>query len=414
VTPVASDTAYGRRDDEEPRTASDEEMSSESSTGATGSGGTWEEAYSPEARSLLEEVISGRIPYPAKTVRPWSRLVLRTLLWAGVALGALGGVVALASAAGGGSTAVAEPAIVMGDPDVAAVPASVAVVAELVVEEWLVATEEDADRMAELFVETPLLPASEDLGFRQVNRVHAVSGEPVAAGYWAVTVWAEMVDVGPVDPAGTGLEPATDFDAPGGGDLRDDGESYQPPPTLSWYVEVGIVGDPTGALAALRTPAVLPTPPSVEDGWTTIAADIRQPGLDSPEADTIEGFLQGFLAGEGDPSRYLAPDARPGLHGPAEPLFTDLSLVALAVEDEDDGAIRAQAFVEARTIGGSAQIMAYELVAEWRGDRYEVRELWGAASLRGSPEPDVEPEGDGSEPAVGDDTVDAGDGTEEG
>jgi hypothetical protein len=309
--------------------------------------------------------------YVADPVRPWMLVASRIGLWGAVCLGALGGLAGFLSGGDGEAEAAAPEAA----PDPAVVPAQVASMAELVVEEWLTAERADEDRLVGLFVEPPELP--ERLDGRDIERVRTVAGQLVQPGYWSVTAAVDLVqDIeDPPPDAATGDAATGDEDGP---------------EQLTWFVEVGIVGDPTTALAALRTPAIMPAPPSVEDGWSSTTQRWESPDGEDELAQTVDGFLNALLAGEGDPGRYLASGVE---IAPVDPAPLDAVFVnELAVEELEDGRLRVQARVTGVVTEGQEQPLAYELVARWSDDRYEVLQLWGSSTLAGQPAPDASTE----------------------
>jgi hypothetical protein len=328
-----------------------------------------------DVTAVLERYAARR--YAAQPVRPWMLVASRVGLWGAVVVGALGGMAGCLGGTGGD----AEPVAASDGPDPAVVPAQVAGVAEDVVEEWLLAERGDEGRLAGLFVESPELPTR--LGGREVRQVRTVAGQLVQPGYWSVTVVADLAR--PVEPA----EPAED---------PVEGSPDPEPEPFTWYVEVGIVGDPRSGLAALRTPAIMPGPPAVAEGWSSNAQRWESPDEDDELARTVEGFLDALLAGEGDPQRYLAPGVEMAAVDP--PPLEAVVLDELAVDELDDGRLRVQARVTGLTAGEEEQPLAYELVIRW-GERYEVLQLWGSSTLAGQPPPTT-PDAAGEASAAGD------------
>jgi hypothetical protein len=328
---------------------------------------------------LLERVASQQ--YRAEPVRPWMLIASRVALWGAVALGAFGGVVGcLGNGEGQAEAPTTAP------PDPAIVPAQVSSVAELVVREWLTATETDDERLVGLFVEPPQLPRG--LAPREVQQVRTVAGQLVQPRYWSVTVAAEMSVEVEVDAT----EETVTTDPVTGEEITTTEEE------LTWFVEVGIVGDPTRALAALRTPAIMPGPPAVDEGWSYTAEPWVVPQQGDDLAPTVEGFLAALLADEGDPGRYLAP----GVEIPAAdpPPLAEVFVEEVSADEQEDGLWRVQVRATGVTAAEEEQPLAYELVVRWRGDRYEVVELWGASTLTGLP-PEPSGAAGGSPPASG-------------
>lgn len=337
---------------------------------AKGNGAT---ATPPPPPELLDPTLGEPSEhYLARPVRPMAQLGARVGLWSAVVLGCLGGLVGLAGPSDEGP-----PPVVEQSEDEGFVPAPVAGMAETAVEEWLAPGEPDEDegesdgeRLDELFIERPSTTDVE-AGRLSVQDITTVAGHRLDDGYWTVTVAAEVVEI--VDDV---AQPAT-----------------------VWYVDVGIVGDPEGGLAALTTPAVVPAPPGVSTDLRPSAPLPGPPAEDDPVAGTVEGFLNALLAGDGDPSRYLAPRVTMTAANPAP--FVDVELLEMAVEEvdrdqaseqdpeqarEEEGDIRIWATVRGTTAGESSQVLAYELVAVERVDRWEILELSGAQTVERSEE----------------------------
>jgi hypothetical protein len=258
----------------------------------------------------------------------------------------------------GGEKKTPPPVVAESDPRV--LPAQVARVAEHTVERWLTATGEDEGEVAELFVEPPELPGQ--LEGRNVVDVHTVAGNASGERYWSVTVAADLEQQ---------LEP-TDEEVESG--------DVPEPEYFTWYVEVGIFGDPARGLVALRTPAVMPAPPGVDEEGRPASTDEQWESRaeDDPLASTIDEFLDALMAGEGNPDRYLAS----GDIDPIEPApFDDVHLGDMAVEELDDGTVRVQVMVVGETGVGIEQPLAYEIVLGLNGDEYVILSHWGSATL---------------------------------
>jgi hypothetical protein len=252
----------------------------------------------------------------------------RVVLWTLVATAALGGIGAFLK--GGETTAAVATADVP-------TPAGVMGFAELAVRRWLT---------------TPAAPrtgmGSEAGGAAAVAATDAVAARRVGDRSWAVTV---AVQLGHSAPS-------------------------QPP----WFFEIGVVESELG-LATAGAPAVVP-PPVRTDVPVPPTAGVLS-GAGDELAATVQAFLDALLCGRGDLARYLAPRVR---MAPVAPRFDDVRLLGLATVDEARGrrVVRAEAAADA---GGLRLALAYELVLERRGDRWEIAGLSGAPSRPGPPSP---------------------------
>jgi hypothetical protein len=291
-------------------------------------------------------------PYTVAPARPWLQLGLRAGLWAAIGIGFLGGVVGLVRPAGTAAEAEAPPAD-------ETVPATVANFAELAVETWMTAGEDDADRLDEYFAQ---LPVSEGLetGERTIGRVRAIGGRRVQEGYWRVTVAAEVT------------EPPTG-----------------PTPTV-WHLQIGILGTDRGGMVAVDAPALMP--PVAPAGGMGIAVDgLVRPAEGDPLADAVEGFLRALLAGQGDLDRYLVRENRAGV-APLDPApFVEVDLELIAVEELDGSARRVRVEVLATTAGGTEKRLRYELEMEPGDGQWLVRDAGGAPTLTETATGDVPP-----------------------
>ena len=300
--------------------------------------------------------------YESHPARPFAAIAIRVALWGAVALGCLGGIVGLLR-----PPAKAPAPTVAASSDPGAVPAPVGGMAELVVREWLTATPDKEDELVPLFVERPVLDGL-SAGDLSVGRVTTIAGRVLQEDYWAVTVEAEVTETVPV----------VDENDPAAGEVPG-AEQATERRTSTWYLEVPIVGNPESGLLALTRPSVLPGPPTPSTGWQASVNDPVQPSADDPTLETVEGFLDALLAGNGDPGRYVAP--RVEVTAASPPPFADTEVVDLAIDELKEGEFRVLAEIKATTPGGARQMFSYELVVVERVDRLEITQFSGAPTM---------------------------------
>jgi Conjugative transposon protein TcpC len=278
-------------------------------------------------------------------VRPCAQLAVRVGLWSLVAVGFVGGVAGLLRPAPSPRTAsVQRSADEVAGPDVAGF-------AELAVGQWLEARPEDAERVAALFLQDAVNPAS-GATTTEVQRLATVRVRTVDDGYWAVTVAAGVVE-------------------------RDrDGVAF--PPT-TWYVEVGVARGDGGRLAAAGTPAVVAGPRPTSAGLRVAGPALRVPERDDPVAVTVQGFLAGLLAGGGDVARYVAPGVDLAAPDPAP--FVEVELQRLGLVEQPAGGLQVRAGVTATTVAGGQRSLGYQLELTERAGRWEITSVSGAPSL---------------------------------
>lgn len=303
--------------------------------------------------------------YVVRPVRPIAQVALRVALWGGVTVGAVAGIVSLVRP----PKADLPPAEVEDTSD--EIPAPVAGMAELAVESWLTASSYDNDRLAALFVEAPVLDGA-DPGTIEVLDVKTVAGINLEPGYWSVTVAAKVVE-----PLGDGTSGAA----------------------VTWFVEVGVVGDVGTGLAALTTPAIVPAPRLGSSPWQTAAEGTEIPSSDDDLARTVEDFLVALLAGTGDPARYLATDVHIPPARPAPFVAVDvreLSVTQMDPEqsdgpcaDEEATCVRVWVYAQLTTAADSARVAAYEIIAIDNLNRWEILSIWGAPAVEPAPESDT-------------------------
>jgi len=341
--------------------------SEQADVGGAPATGTWASAPRDPGTELLDLDGLPTDRYAVRPVRPVAQLAARVGLWTAVGFGCLGGVVGLVGPAPEEAAPVADQGL-----DEALVPAPVAGIAELVVAEWLTVTSTDVERLDGLFVERPSLVTT-TRGDLAVEQVTTVAGRRQDEGYWSVTVAAEVVET-----------PETEVPPEGEDAGVPDPTGDEPEPVQStWFVQVGIVGDVSGGLAALTTPSVMPSLPEVSTDWKPSAGRAMSPSTGDPVATTVEGFLDALLANGGDPGRYIAPGRTVSAADPAP--FTDLELVEITVDDLGNGESRVLARILGTTPGGTGLHFSYELILVERDGRWEVGRYSGAPTLLVAP-----------------------------
>lgn len=280
-------------------------------------------------------------------VRPSAQVAARVGLWALVGLGAVGGLVGLLRPA---EQPAAQDA---SGSENTALPPEMAGFAELAVTTWLEASsDEDDEAVAALFLADPSTAAG-DSGQRRVGDTATVAARPVGDDYWAVTVAAAVSE-------------------------RGSDEQWRPAGT--WYLEIGVLADEAGALAAVAEPSVVPAPTSPEDPPRVAGGGMGVPSNDDEEmASTVEGFLAALVAGDGDVSRYLAPDVEIVPVTPAP--FQEVTLLRWSVTELTDTEVRVRLAARGTSPGGVPRTLSYELGLAERAGRWEVVSLAGAPTL---------------------------------
>jgi hypothetical protein len=309
--------------------------------------------------------------YLARPIRPVAQLAVRVGLWGAVILGCAGGIRALVLPAGADSEDPVTQDI--GDADIM-VPATVAGVAEDVVQAWMTATTDDQETLNRLFVDPPSVDELDNRNITLVD-LRTVSGERIQDGYWTVTVATDLIET---DPSAPPPDPES-------------GEQDEAQQIDTWYVEVGIVGDAWGGMAALSTPAVVPAPALAETRLEPDIGDEYEPEGDDELGQAVDGFLTALVAGDGELDRYLSAESdeyRDGIPleaaNPAP--FVDIEVLQLAWTELNEDDIRVWAQVRATTATETTRVVAYEIVVREAVDRYEVLNAWGAPTVRPIPE----------------------------
>jgi len=274
-------------------------------------------------------------------LRPWSRRLVLAGLWGLIGTAAVGGVVGIVRPS-------QSSVPLSAGTEAPVVPAPVIGFAELAVRAWITASP-GSDLLLDALFSTGSEPAHNSADPIVVSDITAVAAQPVEERYWAVTVAARVVEQ--PDEQGSAL----------------------------WFLEVGVVEDDAGALAAVGTPALVPAPRVAVDPRRPVVLTLHRPDPGDPMAVTLNGFFSALLADGGDVSRYLAPGFDVAAVTP--PPFLAVELSALATAPHAEGEARVRAEVRGTTTSADAWTVAYELVLVERDGRWEVRSLTGAPAL---------------------------------
>lgn len=307
------------------------------------------------------------------TVAVWAAVLLvPSLVATGIVSSRLDAIVATRVAAAAPAAAAITP-----DP-LTATPgqeAAVAGWAAAFVATWLGTGPTERDQLAGYG--TGLTEGSNLDGGLQVLGSHPVGAEQVETGP-AGTVWAITVAATVAAPPAGGTEPG---------------------PERTQHYRVGVLaGDSTGewSLQVLTAPAAVPGPAPVTAAGTGYGTDL---GADDPAVTAGLGFVHALLTG-GDIERYL----RPGLVVPtlSPPPYTSVAMVSAATtaaepDGSDPDARELLLTVEATTVDGLTQRLAYPLTTAVRDGRWEVTG-WHPAPLTGSPAPAGTPTPPGGAP----------------
>ena len=274
---------------------------------------------------------------PAPRWRSWA---ITAGLWAFVSIGAIGGVVGLtrpqATAAtdrfGSESTDVVPPPEVLG------------------VAEWAVRTSLPAADVQSIGADIAA-PAERQRsgGTVGVMSATAVSADPVGDNYWAITVAAE-IELGPGQ-------------------------------VVRWYLEVGVIDDPSGAYVA-TDPALVPAS-SAPEHHVEPEGTLRTPDPSDSSVATVGSFLRALLLGDPAVGRWTAPDVTIG-PAAAPGTFSDVRVSRAAIAEIDAGTRRVRVEIVATTAMDATVALAYEVTLASRGDRWEVTAMSGAPTLTAS------------------------------
>lgn len=275
---------------------------------------------------------------PATRWRSWA---ITAGLWTFVSIGAVGGVVGLTRPQANAVTdrLGSEPTDVM-------LPAGVLGMAEWSVRTLLPAA--DVQAIGADVAAPAERQRSSSVTVRVVSAT-AVAADPIGDDYWAITVAAE-IELGPGQ-------------------------------VVRWYLEVGIIDDPSGAYVA-TDPALVPAP-SAHEHQVEPAGTLRSPDPSDPSVATVASFLRALLSGDPAVGRWTAPDVTIG-PAVAPDTFVDVRVSRAAIAEIDAGTRRVRVEIVATTAMDATVALAYEVTLESRGDRWEVTAMSGAPTLTAS------------------------------
>lgn len=291
---------------------------------------------------------------PRRRARPELRTrAARLLLWLLVFSGAAGGITAAVRPT---------PAPVVSDVEVPASALGPSGVAEGFISAFLQAGQDREDLLAGYLADPPSLTRVEP-GSMLATRVATLTATETEPGAWSIAVAADVML----------------FDAEVGG--------YTAAGTRCYLTAVRAVAE---GWAVMGLPAQISCPPPAPTPGLDYSSS-SVPLTDSDlVGDTVSRFMAALLAGTGELSRYLQPDADITAIIPAP--FTEVDLTALLLSgnspdiDPDtapaDGlSIEVLASVEGTDAGGRVQRLAYVLELSSRGGRWEVVTLTANPSI---------------------------------
>ena len=205
-------------------------------------------------------------------------------------------------------------------------------------------------------------------GSLYVARTTTLDAKELSRRYWSVTVAAEV--------------------------LVPEAAGYRRAGTR--FYEVGIAGGDGGGFVATSLPAQVPPPvtlrlPALEVGG------LEPVRVGDPVAGAVERFAAAFLAGDGELTRYVAPNSSLRALSPAPYVavkVTDLAVHDLAGPPQTKDVLAA---VRATDSAGRVQVLQYTLSLAERAGRWEVARLLPGPPLAASAGPTAA--GDG--PAIG-------------
>lgn len=144
----------------------------------------------------------------------------------------------------------------------------------------------------------------------------------------------------------------------------------------AWFFEVEVTATDvgwsvSGIPALVNGPTIQSSPPR---------SNATAGALDRPVERAVVGFLTALLTGEGDVSRWVAPESE--IAGLSRPFFEFVELVSASAVTSGGGVV-VRAVVSAVDAAGRLMLLEYSLVLVNREGRWEVSELRPGATLAG-------------------------------
>jgi hypothetical protein len=286
-------------------------------------------------------------------------------VWAALLAGPLLGAAALLGSSSSADAARPAPT----DSIVAASGTGPAGFAQLYVQAYLAAGNGTEDSVAPYYSGT--LSLNNPPGARTAASTVVMASTPVSAGYWSVTVAADVIA------------------HPQGGAATDTGLHYfqvgieaTGPATAGGAQQGGAVGYTATALPAeVSAPSAL-QPGALVYGTSTLSSD-------DPAQDTVSGFLAAYLTGTGQLSPYTTPGVVMNPVSPAP--YSSITIAGISDDDPDgsdssttvpgDGTLRQVLAQVSATNSAGTFSLNYALTLRARAGRWEVYALDPAPRL---------------------------------
>lgn len=311
----------------------------------------------------------------------WSTKLVAAGLWVAILLGPVGAFLGW-SALSTASEPATEASLEMVDRSDERARASA--FADRVVVAWLSASRSDPGDLPDLVagasnITLPVTPLI-------AERSSVSSIQEISDGVWSVTL---AVRVTPTAP-----EPEEDDSADQ--EDRSDGELE----SQLWFIQVpvAVVDD---SVAALSLPAVVTGPDVAGPPQSHYRTQVGSGGM---VHNTVTGFLDAYLVGGSDLSRYLAPGTDLVAIAPAP--FTDVTLTGLvSIEPgdhqspEDGDEVNVLVTATAAMVTAQAVTVEYSLSMKARAGRWEITAIEAAPEIPVSPTPG-DPAPPGAPPAT--------------